>query len=282
MNRTNRMAVAHETVEIVKRGFYDLPDGRRIDIGPAVQSCLEATRFFLPHALKAVRNETLARPAGGPTVIEVHNETTLAGTARLLAAGSGPVVAPNFASAKNPGGGFLNGSQAQEESLARSSALYSSLLQAPDYYTEPRRLSSCLYTDAMILSPNCPVFRDDDGTLLAEPYAATFITSAAPNAGAIHDDEKADLPEVFRRRSEYALALAAAHGYDNLVLGAWGCGVFRNDPALVAGTFAEHLNGLWAGRFRRVVFAVLDSSARQETFEAFREAFARQHPTGEG
>jgi uncharacterized protein (TIGR02452 family) len=275
MNRSTRMAVAHETVEIVKRGFYDLPDGRRLDIAPAVRACLEATRFFPPHALKDVRAEALTRPVGDRTVIEVHNETTLAGIARLLASGSGTVAALNFASAKNPGGGFLNGSQAQEESLARSSALYASLLQAPDYYAGHRRQSSCLYTDAMILSPGCPVFRADDGTLLAEPCLTTFITSAAPNAGAIQDDEEADLPDVLRRRGDYVLALAAAHGYDNLVLGAWGCGVFRNDPALVAAMFAEHLCGLWAGRFRRVVFAVLDTSARQATFAAFREAFAR-------
>jgi uncharacterized protein (TIGR02452 family) len=269
------MAVAHETVEIVKRGFYDLPDGHRIDIAPAVRACLEATRFFPPHALKDVRNEALTRPVGDRTAIEVRNETTLAGITRLLASGRGPVAALNFASAKNPGGGFLNGSQAQEESLARSSALYASLLRAPDYYLGHRRLSSCLYTDAMILSPGCPVFRADDGTLHAEPHLATFITSAAPNAGAIGGDEAADLPDVFRRRGEYVLALAAAHGYDTLVLGAWGCGVFRNDPALVAATFAEHLYGLWAGRFLRVVFAVLDTSTRCETFEAFREAFAR-------
>ena len=274
MNRSTRMTVAHETVEIVKRGFYDLPDGPRVSLAPAVRACLEATRFFPPHEFKGVRNEALTRPAGDPTVIEVHNETTLAGITRLLAADSGPVAALNFASAKNPGGGFLNGSQAQEESLARSSALYASLLQAPDYYAGHRRLASCLYTDAMILSPGCPVFRADDGTLLAAPYLATFITSAAPNSSRAAAS-KHDVSEVFRRRGEYVLALAAAHGYDNLVLGAWGCGVFRNDPALVAATFAEHLYGLWAGRFRRVAFAVLDTSARQETFEAFREAFAR-------
>ncbi|HVK14120.1 MAG TPA: TIGR02452 family protein [Gemmataceae bacterium] len=275
MNRSTRMAVAHETVEIVKRGFYDLPDGRRVRTTPAVRACLETTRYFPPDELKAVRDDALTRPVGEPTVIEVHNETTLSGITRLLAADSGPVAALNFASAMNPGGGFLNGSQAQEESLARSSALYASLLQAPDYYAGHRRLSSCLYTDAMILSPDCPVFRADDGTLLAEPYLATFITSAAPNAGAIRDDEAVALPDVLRRRAEYVLAVAAAHGYDNLVLGAWGCGVFRNDPALVGATFAEHLFGLWAGRFRRVVFAVLDTSARQATFEAFREAFSR-------
>jgi uncharacterized protein (TIGR02452 family) len=203
--------------------------------------------------------------------------TTLAGFARLLDDGPRPVAVLNFASARNPGGGFLNGSQAQEESLARSSALHASLLRASDFYEQHRASPSLLYSDALILSPGCPVFRDDDGALLAEPREVAFITSAAPNAGAAANrrpDELPAIPDVFRRRSEYVLAVAAAHGYTRLVLGAWGCGVFRNDPAVVAAAFAGHLRGAWAGRFERVVFSVLDTSASLGTFEAFRSALA--------
>jgi uncharacterized protein (TIGR02452 family) len=69
------------------------------------------------------------------------------------------------------------------------------------------------------------------------------------------------------------LALAASQGCKHLVLGAWGCGVFRNDPALVATTVADHLrHGAWAGRFERVVFSVLDTSASKSTFAAFERA----------
>ncbi len=129
----------------------------------------------------------------------------------------------------------------------------------------------------MILSPGCPVFRDDAGALLDRPQEVGFITSAAPNAGAAADtrpDELPAIPDVFRRRSEYVLALAAAYGYRRLVLGAWGCGVFRNDPAVVAAAFAGHLRGIWAGRFERVVFSVLDSSPSRKTFAAFQSAMA--------
>jgi uncharacterized protein (TIGR02452 family) len=78
---------------------------------------------------------------------------------------------------------------------------------------------------------------------------------------------------VGKCRSEYVLALAASQGYKHLVLGAWGCGVFRNDPDVVAGAFASHLrHGDWAGRFERVVFSVLDTSPGQETFAAFLRA----------
>ncbi len=276
------MAIAQQTVEIVKQGRYDLANGRAVEIAPLVDFCLAATRFYLPEQLEATRRSVLASvPEGDEATIEVRNESTLAGIFRPLAETSEPVAALNFASAKNPGGGFLNGSQAQEESLARSSALYASLLRAPDYFERHRASRSCLYSDAMIVSPSCPIFRDDDGNLLERPIAATFITSAAPNAGAIASNTPEELPllrETFVRRSEHVLALAAAHGCRVLVLGAWGCGVFRNDPAMVADAFASHVGkgGPWSRRFRRIVFSVLDASPAQETLGAFVRELGRQ------
>jgi uncharacterized protein (TIGR02452 family) len=271
------MELAKQTVEIVERGTYQSASGRVVDIANSVRACLESTLLYLPEELERLRQQTLALPAQGlATAIEVVNETTLAGIARVLAECAGSVAALNFASAKNPGGGFLNGSQAQEESLARSSALHASLLRAWEFYERHRASPSLLYSDAMILSPGCPIFRDDDGNLLDKPQPVTFITSPAPNAGAAADNRPEELPlipEVFRRRSEYVLALAAAQGHKCLVLGAWGCGVFRNDPAVVADAFLGHLRqGAWSGRFQRVVFSVLDTSPSRETLVAFQRA----------
>jgi len=273
VKRSMRADIARQTVEIVEQGHYRSSGGQIVDIGGCVQACLDATRLFVPEELKQIRHDVLIRPAGEiSTVIEVVNETTLAGLARVLSSGTGPVAVMNFASAKNPGGGFLSGSQAQEESLARSSALQASLLRCWNFYERHRASPSLLYSDAMILSPDCPVFRDDEGTLFEEPQLATFITSAAPNAGAAaknRPEELRAIPDVFLVRSEYVLALAASRGCRQLVLGAWGCGVFRNDPAVVAAAFSSHLRGAWAGRFKRIVFAVLDTSPTHESFSTF-------------
>jgi uncharacterized protein (TIGR02452 family) len=279
VNRAKRTELAKQTLEIVERGSYESADDRLVDISPSVRACLDSTRLFAPEELERLRGEVLAGPAEGfATTFEVANETTLAGIARLSAGGKGPVAALNFASAKNPGGGFLGGSQAQEESLARSSALHASLLRAWEFYERHRAAPSLLYSDAMIWSPACPVFRADEGDLHAEPLLVHFITSPAPNAGAAARNRPAELaqiPEVFRRRSEYVLALAASQGCRRLVLGAWGCGVFRNDPAVVARAFQGHLrHGDWAGRFEHVLFSVLDTSAEKETLAAFEKAFA--------
>ncbi len=170
------------------------------------------------------------------------------------------ILALNFASAVRAGGGFLAGAQAQEETLARSSALYATLVNS-EMYTANRAFDDPLYTDHLIYSPAVPVFRDDAGTLLDTPYPCSFVTSAAPNAGAVLESDPTRQPQLehaLRRRIERVLAVAARHGYRRLILGAFGCGVFCNDPALVARLFREQLSGAFAGVFDTVHFAVLD------------------------
>jgi uncharacterized protein (TIGR02452 family) len=276
MNRDARKAAAEETLRIIERGSYVAPRGATIVVADAIRECREATRLYTPDDLSSLERDVLARPSPGfATRIEVVNETTLAGVRRLVAE-AGDVAALNFASAKNPGGGFLSGAQAQEESLARSSALYASQLAAPAFYERHRASTSLLYSDTMIASPRCPVFRDDDGALLDVPRFVNFITSAAPNAGAITQQRRDELPLIeatLRRRAGYVLALAASQGWHRLVLGAWGCGVFRNDPRNVAEIFNALLRGdAWRDRFEQVVFSVLDTSPTQATFRAFRDA----------
>lgn len=280
MNKEHRKRLAEHTLEILQHGRYTSSLGTSVDIAAARDACRAATRLYTPEDLQQLRATVLAQPPPGQRLyVDVVNETTLQGIAALVAEyGDSSIAALNFASARNPGGGFLSGAQAQEESLARSSALYASQLQANAFYERHRRAPSLLYSDAMILSPHCPVFRSDDGDLLPTPPCVCFITAAAPNAGAIAAQRPSELPHIdatLHRRAEAVLALAAAHGYRHLILGAWGCGVFRNDPAKVAATFTRLLRSNdWSHRFERVRFSVYDSSRAQETWRCFREALA--------
>ena len=276
-----REQIAHDTVQILKQGEYASPGGRRIVLAADLLQCVDNTQCYEPEALASIRDRVLAQPAAfAVTIFEVANETTLQGSARLaVGEEESRIGVLNFASARNPGGGFLGGAQAQEESLARSSGLYHSLLKCQSYYHYHRIHRSGLYSDRMIYSPQCPVFRRDDGTLLEQPYFVDFITAPAPNAGAVQQNQPslaAQIEGILRERATKLLGLAAHHRCDVLVLGAWGCGVFRNDPATVAGVFSELLepNGLCWGRFRKVVFAVLDTSRSQRTYQAFLERFA--------
>jgi uncharacterized protein (TIGR02452 family) len=261
-SRRERAAVAAETVQILSLGSYTGPSGNTVALNPGLQDSVSGTRLFSPDQLAELAAAAPAR-RGRPR-ISVVNGTALSAARRLYEAhGAERVALLNFASARNPGGGFLWGSQAQEESLARASGLYAALSRMTEYYEANRHHRSAFYTDHMIHSPRVPVFRDDHDRLLDEPWFVSMITAPAVNAGAVRAKEPESRPQVrdvMGRRIGYVLALAAHHGRDALVLGAWGCGVFANEPREVAGLFAEHLlgEGRYAEAFSEVVFAVLD------------------------
>ncbi|MBD2457405.1 TIGR02452 family protein [Nostoc sp. FACHB-87] len=277
-----RITIAKSTLEILEIGSYISPNGHQVHIHQELQSCLDSTKCYSPENLCKIESEVFkSLPPFSDTEFEVRNETTLMGSERIAKSGKLPQIGVlNFASAKNPGGGFLKGAQAQEESLARSSALYKSLLKCREYYDFHRSERSLLYSNWMIYSPSCPVFKNDDGELLEQPYFVNFITSPAPNAGMIQKNQQhlsLQIPEVLMSRALKVLSLAAEHGCDTLILGAWGCGVFKNDPAIVAQIFADILlpGGQFWGRFQRVIFSVLDNSKQQQTFAEFDKRFNR-------
>lgn len=272
--------VAASTLSILKAGGYSAPSGTWRELAAISARARVGTRLYNPTQLgdllaRSVAEQGTASQSTTSAFCEVTPETTGAAARRLAA--SGPVVLLNFASARNPGGGFLGGARAQEEDLARCSALYECLLAQPEYYRANREFESPLYTDHLLYSPEVPFFRDDDHELLEEPYLASVITSPAPNAGAwlgAHDD-RSELSRTLARRAAMVLAVARAHGHRRLVLGAWGCGVFGNDPREVAAVFAELLRGpRFAGAFDHVTFAIWDRSPKRGTLAAFRAALS--------
>nr|WBO81814.1 TIGR02452 family protein [Streptomyces sp. SBE_14.2] len=262
--------VAQQTEQIVAAGFYTAPDGHRVSIEAALSAARKGTRMYGPDAV-----EVPAAPVTD-TLFEVTGESSLEAARRLGA----DTAVLNFASARNPGGGYLNGAQAQEEALCRASALYACLVGVREFYDHHRAHRDAFYTDRVIHSPGVPVFRDDRGRLLDEPYTAGFLTSAAPNAGVIRrtaPGRAAEIPGALATRAERVLEVAAAHGYRRLVLGAWGCGVFQNDPADVAGAFRGLLGpgGRFAGRFEHVAFGILDRTPDGRTRGAFERTFPK-------
>lgn len=274
------VAIAQDTLKILEAGYYVSPAGERVDIARELVSCIAQTKCYDPDRLEQIQKEVLAStPQLSHTEFTVRNETTLMG-AEIMAETQQfeKIGVLNFASAKNPGGGFIRGAKAQEESLARSSGLYKSLLKCPEYYDFHRSNRSLLYSDRMIYSPSCPIFRKDDGNLLSKSHLVDFITSPAPNAGEVakkQSQDKGKIREVLYIRGAKLLSLAAYHRCDALVLGAWGCGVFRNDSAMVAQMFADLLlaNGQFLGRFKSVLFSVLDTREERKIFTEFFNRF---------
>jgi uncharacterized protein (TIGR02452 family) len=272
IDRQTLIAEARTIVEALGRGEYDGPTGR-VNIQADLARLTVGTRHYLAGETRALGALPSPQQAAGTTRVTVTRETTLAAAQRLLNEHPGPVAALNFASATSPGGGFLSGSAAQEESLARASGLYHALQQHPDYYAAHQGFGDRLYSDRMLFSRDVPVFRDAAGHWLDRPWHLDILTAAAPNLRRLTEAEMQRVtPEAqaaLAQRAELVLALFAHHRCTRLVLGAWGCGAFRNDPDHVASVFARLLQGPYEHVFDEVVFAVFATPAEERNVVAF-------------
>ena len=275
-NRDFRAGVAQETLAILAAGNYQTAQGHSVSIGHDLAIAKAGTVHYTSAQLGALGTQESPAPHY-TTRFDVRNESTFAAARRLVDQGHHDPLCLNFASAKNPGGGFLGGAEAQEENLAKSSGLYPCIVQMTAMYDANRALRSCMYLDDMIYSPTIPVFRDDTYQLLEKPFCCSIVTAPAVNRGALARNEPQRLAEVdtvMRQRIQKLLDLALHHGHTVLILGAWGCGVFGNRPEEMARWFAEQLldNPRYRHAFALVHFAVLDSG-NKGTFAAFDAQF---------
>lgn len=271
--------IAKQTLAILEAGEYQAPSGVRVVIRAEIDEAVAGTELFEPS-----QHLEAAAGAGADSPrlprLEVTDETTQIAAHRLtIDEGVGHLVLLNFASARNAGGGFINGARAQEEDVTRCSALYSCLTKASvrPYYDRNRDESSLLYTDHVIYSPAVPFFRTRSRNLIERPFRASVITAPAPNAGQVLRRDRTARPRIekaLRRRAGRILAVARARGHRILLLGAWGCGVFRNDPHMVADAFGRWFESeRFAGAFERVVFAIRDKTKDASVRRAFMVRF---------
>lgn len=254
-----RKLLALETMDDLATGSYNI----HVDLRENIAACEDETKYYPPDAEVTMGDN---RQVDGP-VFDIFPWTTLH-AAYTLTRSHVHVGVLNFASGKNPGGGFLRGTVAQEETIARSSTLYSSLItpQCRSYYDENKRTRDPRYNDAMIWSPGCLIFRNDVGNRLSNPYTVDIVTCAAPNyrgvleSGKFEGDGgtvlKQEIRELFRQRAYKVLRLFSHHEVPILVLGAWGCGVFGNDPAMVSTVFRDLLLTEFKEVFEKVIFAI--------------------------
>jgi len=201
----------------------------------------------------------------------------------------------NFASATNPGGGVVHGSAAQEESLSRCSTLYfclntSEMMQG--FYLPHRKADNPLYNNDLIYSPDVIVMKTDT----SEPawmeendwYAVNVITCAAPNlrerpsngmnpnAGskAVHISRQ-DLHTLLETRIRKIFQVAAMEGNEVLILGAFGCGAFRNPPDIVADVFRV-VTLEYCKNFETIEYAVFHTDREKDNYRAFQMAFREE------
>mgnify|MGYP000868269526 FL=1 len=264
IDRDLARSLGERAVVAAEDGFYFLEDGSKVAWRTQVERARASRISIAPEAPLPLH---VVEPVE-ETVIQVANKTTLQAGRELVDAGHRP-LALNFANGITPGGGFLSGARAQEEGLCRSSALFVTLQNDAMYQfhrARPRPDS----TEWCIVSPDVPVFRGDAGNALKETWLLSFITSAAPYAPSIGQPESGDL---LKKRIRRVLAIASAYGYKALVLGAWGCGAFGNDPQRTAEDFHEILTTEFCGHFSNIVFAITDWSPERRMLGPFRDVF---------
>lgn len=175
----------------------------------------------------------------------------------------------NFASYKNPGGMFINGSKAQEECLCHESFLYNVLKENQNYYDwNNQHKNRALYLNRALYSPNIKFFHEDK-----ELYC-DVITCASPNKSTaqkyqnVSDEEN---KKVLASRIDFVLKIAMNNHVDTLILGAYGCGVFGQNPREVAELFKEYLNKYHC--FSKVIFAI-PNGKNDKNLSVFKDIFS--------
>lgn len=194
----------------------------------------------------------------------------------------------NFASASNPGGGVERGASAQEECLCRCSDLYFCLntkAMWDGFYTPHRNAHDPLHNDDIIYTPEVTVFKTDTANPEFMPeadwYSVDVVTCAAPNLRPIpgnrynSGDGKAAvaisgtaLRQLHEKRLRRILDVAVLNKNEVVILGAFGCGAFLNDPEVVAQA-AKNVLPDYRHAFAVIEYAVYCSPGDERNFKAF-------------
>ncbi|KAG6872637.1 hypothetical protein C0995_008068 [Termitomyces sp. Mi166 len=215
--------------------------------------------------------------------IRIVNSDTFAAARDLVrrdADALGKTAVLNLASDESPGGGWVDFlSLTQEEALCYSSTLYVTL--RPEYYPWPNTGPG---SHAGIFSPGVVIFKDD----IKHDYAdlspgdhrvVSVISVSAPCRPALTKDQTAfkdpSVLEDLRRKIRLIYRMAARHGQQYLLLGAFGCGTYKCPPVLVAEEMrAILMDDEFRGWFRQIVFAIyVGGETGQRNMDIFRRVF---------
>jgi len=264
----NNIQIAKETIKITEAGRY-IAGGHEVvfndvDVKEVIVIDPKTGEDLLAEDLSSLDKDMMCR-------ISVVNDDSFEASKGL----NKPLVM-NFANAHVPGGGFLHGAAAQEEALCRTSTLYASISssKAAEMYRYNNTHISQVESDYMLISPNVVVFRGEGFVLLEKPYTVGVITAPAPNRyGAAMLAGAKTVDKTFERRIRIICAAAAKYGFKSMVLGAWGCGAFGNDPVKVSCIFKQVIIDEGYGRyFEDIKFAVYGREDGKN-ITAFRKIF---------
>ena len=263
MNKKELISVFNDTMDFVTTKFS----------GPTLRAQMSTRIISDPEDFRGEKYYD------DPAIIKVTNRDTFTAAKEyaniINSTNEGFVGVLNFASSTNPGGGVTKGSTAQEECLCRCSNLYLTLYQEKcirEYYNINKKYMSNLGSDAIIYSRNVYVFKDKDYNMLPvkDRFYVDVLTCAAPNLrenprnqyNTDASKEKLTLTDeelynIHVKRARNILNVAIKNEDDYLILGAFGCGAFRNNPEIVAKAYKDVLQD-YMYCFKVIDFAIID------------------------
>ena len=274
--------IFRETTKYIKAGGYTTPSGKQIQFDDT--RMLQMGKCF--HRELPVVS---APDVPGGTKVMVESNDCLVAAERLVKEGYSPALL-NFASAGHPGGGVETGARAQEETICRRSTLTRSIytfdpkyaakygyeLQDGDHYP-------IVYDFCAVYSPHVTVFREGlDCLLMENPFDVAVVTCAALNLNgkyAIKLTPDGHMPkaavDITRNKIRTVFRLGLIYGNDALVLGAFGCGAFKNPPAEIAKLFHEVMEEPeFKNKYRLITFSIIeDHNSNNRNLRAFEEEF---------
>lgn len=260
--RSMRIEVFKHTTFLVKQGYYYNAKNQKISF-PDTQNMVLNTKFY--HSPCPVHHVPTIH---GKTIVKIENIDCLLAAEKLLNDGYHPAVL-NMASRQNPGGGVQTGAGAQEENLFRRSNLFQSLFQfvpyAEKYGVRKSRFQYPLDRNyGGIYTPDAIVFRGTEQMgypLLDNPFQMSFIAVAGINRPTLTSPEQIipELIEPVKNKMRTIFRIGLLHHHDSLVLGALGCGAFRNPPSHIAKLFHEVMEEPeFKNKYKLLLFAILD------------------------
>ena len=291
--RQANLAMFLDTMNILEQGYYRLPGKHRAIPLKLTPAEMTSALVYLPKDQQRLFARTdftsHVRPEGARYNCENTDSFSLA-RRRMQERNKGvslvdekPVLVLNLANPVHPGGGVRRGATAQEEDLCRKSSLLLSIegTDAASYYQYNSELNSVSGSDSLVISPHVEILKDERGELLQDTVVVAVMSCAAPIMSyGLMDLTKDTYEQLMHGRILAMLKTAAALGYQDLVLGAFGCGAFGNDARFVAKAFETVLESedqavgcRIRNLFRQVDFAVLDRSEHQYNYSNFARRF---------
>ena len=282
----DNIEMLQETLEICRRGYYE-HNGKRVQLKLS-QKEMETVRVFLPEQVEALKDfkdfshvHYFGSVRCGYSCQNKDSFTAAREHSRFIINRNkgkkpGEILVLNLANPVHPGGGVRRGARAQEEDLCRKSSLLLSLetAEAKKYYDYNSALYTYMGSHGIIITPKVEIIRDEKGELLDQTMVVAVMTCAAPMiTKGLEGMSQEEYRQLMYDRITGMLRCAAALGYEHLVLGAFGCGAFKNPPEVVANALRQVAEE-YRYYFEAIEFAVYCSPRDDTNYQVFKNTFA--------